>query len=63
MFSKAFSESKDTVWTKIMDKYVQKSLCLNKNVGKSGFPRTARTEADIGMVRRALEGTFSNNDC
>ena len=44
-----------------MDKYVQDGLSLNKNVDKSGFPRTAQKD-DIGMVIKALEGTFSNND-
>ena len=31
------------------------SLSLNRNVGNSGRPRTARTQAYIDMVRRALE--------
>ena len=42
----------------IMNKYVQDGLSLNKNVGNSEFLRTAWTKADIGMVRRALEGKF-----
>ena len=37
------------------DKYVQFGLNLNWNVGNSGRPRAARTEANIDMVRRALE--------
>ena len=30
-------------------------LSLNRNVGNSGRPRIARTQANIDMVRRALE--------
>ena len=37
------------------NKYVQYGLSLNRNVGNSARPRTARTQANIDMVRRALE--------
>ena len=42
----------------IMDnynKYVQYGLSLNRNAGNSARPRTARTQANIDVVRRALE--------
>ena len=38
-----------------MDKYIQDSLSLNKKVDNSGCKRTKRTEANINMVRRAVE--------
>ena len=41
----------------LMDKFVQDGLHLNKDVGNSVCQRTARTEANIDMVRRALEVT------
>ena len=37
------------------NKYVQYGLSLNRNVGNSACPRTAQTQANIDMVRRALE--------
>ena len=36
------------------NKYVHYGLSLNRNIGNSGRPRTARTQANIDMVRRAL---------
>ena len=37
------------------NKYVQYGLSLNRNIGNSARPRTAQTQANIDMVRNALE--------
>ena len=37
------------------NKYSKYGLSLNRNVGNSGRSRTAQTQANIDMVRKALK--------
>ena len=52
-------ESEDTVQTnnngQLQQVYAQSGLSLIRKVGNSGHSRTARTQANINMVRRALK--------
>ena len=57
-FQKQFSNQRTPCRQTRMDnynKYVQYGLNLNRKVGNSGRPRTARTQANIDMVRKSLE--------
>ena len=57
-FQRQFSNQRTPCRQAMVDNYnkcVQYGLSLNRNVGNSGRPRTARTQANINMVRRALE--------
>ena len=57
-FQKQFLNQRTMCRQTIMDnynKYVQNGLSLNRKVGNSGCPRTAQTQANIEMVRGALE--------
>ena len=57
-FERQFPNLRTPCRQTIMDnynKYVQYGISLNKNVGKSGRPRTSRTRGNVDMVRRALE--------
>ena len=57
MFQRQFPNQRTPCRQTKMDnynKYVHYGLSLNRNIGNSGRPRTARTQANINMVRRAL---------
>ena len=56
-FQRQFPNQRTPCRQAMMDnynKYVHYGLSLNRNVGKSGRPRTARTQANIDKVRGAL---------
>ena len=62
-FQRHFSNQMTLCRQTIMDnynKYFQYVLSLNRNVGNSGRSRTAQTQANIDMVRRALEAHPKN---